>query len=153
MAPTSLSSLSMGTAENGPGTSSVKRRTAADPWCKLALLECRRSELVASCLRRLEASSRPRPNYRLFASRISVCGGRRAGRQRGKHRLLLRNSTAKFGLADANCVRQHGIETSSSSPGELEMTCNTSEVAVCCSSDSDSSRVRACTSSNNRTFR
>ena len=42
--------------------------------------------------------------------------------------------------------------TGSSSPGELEMTCNTSEVAVCCSSASDSSRVRACTSSNSRTF-
>ena len=32
------------------------------------------------------------------------------------------------------------------------MTPSTSEVAVCCSSDSDSSRVRACTSSNSRTF-
>jgi len=38
------------------------------------------------------------------------------------------------------------------SPGELEMTRSTSEVAVCCSSDSESSRVRACTSSNSRTF-
>jgi len=34
----------------------------------------------------------------------------------------------------------------------MEMTCNTSEVAVCCSSASDNSRVRACTSSNSRTF-
>ena len=42
--------------------------------------------------------------------------------------------------------------TGSSSPGELVMTCSTSEVAVCCSSASDSSRVRACTSSNSRTF-
>jgi len=32
--------------------------------------------------------------------------------------------------------------TGSSSPGELEMTRSTSEVAVCCSSDSVSSRVR-----------
>jgi hypothetical protein len=32
------------------------------------------------------------------------------------------------------------------------MTCSTSDVAVCCSSDSDNSRVRACTSSNSRTF-
>ena len=32
------------------------------------------------------------------------------------------------------------------------MTCSTSDVAVCCSSASDSSRVRACTSSNSRTF-
>ena len=42
--------------------------------------------------------------------------------------------------------------TGSSSPGELEMTRSTSDVAVCCSSDSESSRVRACTSSNSRTF-
>ena len=32
------------------------------------------------------------------------------------------------------------------------MTPSTSEVAVCCSSASVSSRVRACTSSNSRTF-
>jgi hypothetical protein len=32
------------------------------------------------------------------------------------------------------------------------MTCNTSDVAVCCSSASESSRVRACTASNSRTF-
>ena len=42
--------------------------------------------------------------------------------------------------------------TGSSAPGELEMTWRTSEVAVCCSSASESSRVRACTSSNSRTF-
>ena len=42
--------------------------------------------------------------------------------------------------------------TGSSSPGELEMTFSTSEVAVCCSSASVESRVRACTSSNSRTF-
>jgi hypothetical protein len=42
--------------------------------------------------------------------------------------------------------------TGSSSPGELEMTLSTSEVAVCRSRDSVSSRVRACTWSNNRTF-
>ena len=42
--------------------------------------------------------------------------------------------------------------TGSSSPGELEMTLSTSEVAVCCSKDSESSRVRACTSSNSRAF-
>jgi len=42
--------------------------------------------------------------------------------------------------------------TGSSSPGELLMTPSTSEVAVCCSSDSLSSRLRACTSSNERTF-
>ena len=32
------------------------------------------------------------------------------------------------------------------------MTWSTSDVAVCCSSDSVSSRVRCCSASNNRTF-
>ena len=59
---------------------------------------------------------------------------------------------AESGVADARRVRQHGLNTGSSSPGELEMTCSTSEVAVCCSSASVSSSVRACTSSNSRTF-
>src|SRR5215471_5431339 len=35
--------------------------------------------------------------------------------------------------------------TGASSPGELEITCSTSEVAVCCSRASASSRVRALT--------
>src|SRR5262249_3801468 len=42
--------------------------------------------------------------------------------------------------------------TGCKSPDELEMTRSTSDVAVCCSNASDSSRVRACTSSNRRTF-
>ena len=44
------------------------------------------------------------------------------------------------------------LNTGSSLPGELEMAPSTSEVAVCCSSASDNSRVRACSSSNSRTF-
>src|SRR5215510_15068392 len=42
--------------------------------------------------------------------------------------------------------------TGSRSPGELLMTWRTSEVAVCCSSDSASSRVRCCSASNSRVF-
>src|SRR5437867_161536 len=42
--------------------------------------------------------------------------------------------------------------TGFSSPGELLMTLNTSAVAVCCSSASESSRVLACTFSNSRVF-
>src|SRR5262249_26874129 len=38
------------------------------------------------------------------------------------------------------------------SVGELEITRRTSDITVCCSSASLSSRVRACTSSNSRTF-
>ena len=42
--------------------------------------------------------------------------------------------------------------TGSRSPADRLMTLSTSDVAVCCSSDSESSRVRACTSSNSRTL-
>ena len=42
--------------------------------------------------------------------------------------------------------------TGSSSLGELEMTLSTSEVAVCCSNASVSSRVRCCSASNSRTL-
>jgi hypothetical protein len=51
-------------------------------------------------------------------------------------------------VALASIVSNTGL----SSPGELLMTCSTSEVAVCCSSDSVSSFVRACTSSKSRVF-
>ena len=42
--------------------------------------------------------------------------------------------------------------TGSSSPGELEMTFRTSEVAVCCSSASERSSVRWCSSLSSRVF-
>src|SRR5262245_32599803 len=42
--------------------------------------------------------------------------------------------------------------TGFNSPGEPDITCSTCEVAVCCSKASLSSCVRACTSSNSRTF-
>ena len=42
------------------------------------------------------------------------------------------------------------LKTGSSSPGEVLITLSTSAVAVCCCSDSESSRVRPCTSSNKR---
>ena len=44
------------------------------------------------------------------------------------------------------------LNTGSSSPGELEMTCNTSDVAVCCSSDSERSSVRWRSSLSSRVF-
>ena len=44
------------------------------------------------------------------------------------------------------------LNTGSSWPGELLMTRSTSEVAVCCSRDSERSCVRVCTSSKSRTF-
>ena len=42
--------------------------------------------------------------------------------------------------------------TGSRSPGELLITWSTSDVAVCCSSNSVSSRVRCCSASNSRVF-
>src|ERR1700730_19231939 len=42
-------------------------------------------------------------------------------------------------------------KTTCNSPGELEMTWSTSELAVCCCSDSDSSWLRCCSASNSRT--
>ena len=45
-------------------------------------------------------------------------------------------------VADADGVIQHGSNTGCRSPGELEMTRSTSDVAVCCSSDSVRSVVR-----------
>ena len=42
--------------------------------------------------------------------------------------------------------------TGCNSPGELDMTCNTSEVAVCCSSDSERSSVRSRSSLSSRVF-
>jgi hypothetical protein len=65
---------------------------------------------------------------------------------------VMQQEIAEAGLADARNVFQHGAEPAPSSPGDPEMTLSTSDVAVCCSSDSVSSRVRACTSSNSRTF-
>ena len=57
-------------------------------------------------------------------------------------------------LASHNRVAFSNIasKTGFNSSGEVEIICNTSEVAVCRSSDSERSRVRACTSSNSRTF-
>ena len=59
---------------------------------------------------------------------------------------------AEGGFADAHRVLQHGLEHRLQLAGRLEITCSTSEVAVCCSNASESSRVRACTSSNSRAF-
>ena len=49
------------------------------------------------------------------------------------------NRYAELGLADARGVLQHGLEHRLNSPGDELMTLNTSDVAVCCSSDSRSS--------------
>ena len=63
----------------------------------------------------------------------------------------LRNVSPSYRLKVPNLAPQSRVafaniasKTASSSPGEREMTLKTSEVAVCCSSASVSSRVRAC---------
>jgi hypothetical protein len=63
-------------------------------------------------------------------------------------RLILPNLASQSLIAFASMASNTGF----SSPGEPDMTFSTSEVAVCCSSASVSSLVRACTSSNSRTF-
>ena len=65
---------------------------------------------------------------------------------------LAQEQTAERGLADADCILQHGIEHGLNSPGELEMTFRTSEVAVCCSSASERSSVRWRSSLSSRVF-
>jgi hypothetical protein len=55
-------------------------------------------------------------------------------------------------FAESSGIGEQGAETGCSSPVEEAMTLSTSEVAVCCSSASESSRVRVCSASNKRTF-
>ena len=58
----------------------------------------------------------------------------------------LRRRTVRLRFAE------HGSNTGSRSPGERLMTLSTSEVAVCCSSDSVRSSVRCRNSLSNRVF-
>ena len=60
---------------------------------------------------------------------------------------------AEGGVADTDSVLQHRCKDRlQPRQANSMMTCSTSEVAVCCSSDSVSSRVRCCSASNSRTF-
>src|SRR5262245_22747639 len=54
---------------------------------------------------------------------------------------------AEFRLADTNGVLQHGLKHGGYLARRTRNHWRTSEVAVCCSNASESSRVRACTSS------
>ena len=57
-------------------------------------------------------------------------------------RLPTRNMTPNLASQMRVAFSSMALNTGSSSPGELEMTCSTSEVAVCCSSASERSSVR-----------
>ena len=63
-----------------------------------------------------------------------------AARRRGKHRPSRRYRLPKLASQMRVAFSSMAWNTGSSSPGELLMTLSTSEVAVCCSSDSVSSR-------------
>ena len=63
-----------------------------------------------------------------------------AGPFSGKQIELVKNFASQMRVAFSRMV----WNTGSNSPGEPEMTWSTCEVAVCCSNDSLSSRVRAC---------
>ena len=66
---------------------------------------------------------------------------------------IAQDQIAERGLTDAELHSPTiALKTGSSSPGELEMTLSTSDVAVCCSSDSESSRCGLVLRSNSRTF-
>src|SRR2546430_2029824 len=62
-----------------------------------------------------------------------------------KQAAIVLEQNAKLSPANAGGVLQHRPEHGASSPGELEMTRRTSEVAACCSSASFSSRVSTST--------
>ena len=59
---------------------------------------------------------------------------------------------AELGLAKSGAFASTASNTGLSSPGELEMTLSTSDVAVCCSSDSERSSVRWRSSLSSRVF-
>ena len=63
-----------------------------------------------------------------------------------------RNMIARLGLAQPRCRLDDRVEHRLQLDGERLITLSTSLVAVWYSSDSVSSRVRACTSSNSRAF-
>ena len=77
---------------------------------------------------------------------VFVCGWRAVCGSEAKTISFKKPKVAEFGLTDPRGVLQYGSEYCSSSPGELLMTCSTSEVAVCCSKASSRSAVRCASS-------
>ena len=80
---------------------------------------------------------------------------RRHAEQRGgiEEVVVISEQNAEFGIANPHRILQHGSgRPASSSPGELEMTLSTSDVAVCWSSASVRSSVRCRNSLSSRVF-
>src|SRR5262249_28320437 len=90
--------------------------------------------------------------WRITPKIFAECRHRILQGDRLEHVAVESVQNAKISLANARCILEHGLEHRLQLPGEELMTCSTSEVAVCRSSDSVKSRVRACTSSNSRAF-
>ena len=66
---------------------------------------------------------------------------------------LIKHEQSEISLAKTRGVRQQPIKHRlQDGRASLKMTLSTSDVAVCCSSDLVSSRVRCCSASNKRTF-
>ena len=65
---------------------------------------------------------------------------------------FVQDQRAELRAADPRRILQHLLEHRLQLAGRAADDLSTSDVAVCCSSDSVRSRVRACTSSNSRTF-
>ena len=78
-----------------------------------------------------------------FATSLFDMRFRSVQRDRAEPATLAQPHDPKLGCAKAGRVRQHGVERQAcSSPGEVRMTPSTSDVAVCCSSASLRSAVR-----------
>ena len=73
-------------------------------------------------------------------------------RDRAEGFSLTKEKIAKLRFADVRALANIAANTGSSSPGEPEMTCSTSEVAVCCSNASLRSVVRWRSSLSSRAF-
>ena len=99
-------------------------------------------DTVAWCLRADADADRARELGR--AGLPNALGGRRASSAR-RNEVAVKDETACRTALRRSAIAFSSIasNTGSRSPGELEMTFSTSEVAVCCSSDSVRSRCAA----------
>ena len=155
MAPIDSSSLSIGTTDESRAS-----RAEAVAWLRPQVVgrrhpprrECARSCDRAGAPSTYAARGRAR-GYRAHAiasARAASCSRPRRGMDR---RPRTAQQRAEVGLANARPrSASMASNTGCRSPGELVMTLSTSEVAVCCSSDSVRSSVRWRSSLSSRVF-
>ena len=94
------------------------------------------------CSPRAKAVIRAWAKHRFEAALLGPCRRGTVHRRHPEVISFVKEQRTELRLADTRRILQHGPEHGSSSPGELEMTWSTSEVAVCCCSDSRSSLSR-----------